>query len=142
MRILENLIYQIRLLKEIHNGVPYEEFKEVKFSKKTSTTFLFLNAFRRELRNLDLLLKAFALLKREFQKTHLILVGSSLGVNFLPQRAKMRKLLSLVSQLGIDKDVEVHPFSSNPWKNIKDVLAFILPADQVWLNNALLEAMS
>ncbi len=142
VRVLEKFnLSNKTFVKEIHNGIPYEEFNEVKFSK-TSTTFLFLNAFR-ELRNLDLLLKAFALLKRDFPKTHLILVGSSLDVNFLPQESENeKKLLNLISQLGIDKAVEVHPFSSNPWKNIRDVLAFILPADQVWLNNALLEAMS
>jgi glycosyltransferase involved in cell wall biosynthesis len=126
---------------QIHNGVPVHEFNENKFGIE-GKTFLFLNAFR-ELRNLDMLIKAFSKLKDDYSEVHLFLVGSSLETNFLPQEKNHElMLLELISDLGLQNEITIHPFSSDPWTNIKDILAFVLPADQVWLNNALLEAMS
>ena len=126
---------------EIHNGVPIEKFDVTKFGID-SKTFLFLNAFR-ELRNLDILIKAFGKLREEFPQIRLTLVGSSLETNFLPQeKDHEERVLELISDLKLQNNIDIYPFSSNPWEGIEDVLAFVLPADQVWLNNALLEAMS
>lgn len=126
---------------EIHNGIPIQEFNENKFGIN-SNTFLFLNAFR-ELRNLDILISAFGKLKKDFPFVRLILVGSSLETNFLPQEKEHEKrILRFISELKLQNNIDIYPFSSNPWEGIEDILGFVLPADQVWLNNALLEAMA
>lgn len=126
---------------EIHNGIPIDDFNKSKFSIKSST-FLFLNAFR-ELRNVDILIEAFSKLNIDFPETKLLLVGSSLEINFLPQeQAHEKHLVSLINKFEIQEATTILPFSSNPWQKVEEVLAFVLPADQVWLNNALLEAMA
>ncbi len=126
---------------EIHNGIPIQEFSKSKFGIN-SNTFLFLNAFR-ELRNLDILISAFAKLKENFPFVRLVMVGSSLETNFLPQEKEHEeRILQLISDLKLQNSVDIYPFSSNPWQGIEDILGFVLPADQVWLNNALLEAMA
>ncbi len=129
------------IVHEIHNGIPFEKFDSNKFGIN-SNIFLFLNAFR-ELRNIDKLVLAFAKLKEEFPEVRLLLVGSSLDTNFLPQeRDHEKRILGLIAKHNLEDYVDIRPFSANPWKSIMDIFAFVLPADQVWLNNALLEAMA
>ena len=142
VKVLHNFnLPEKTLIHEIHNGLPLDQFRDSKF-KASSKTFLFLNAFR-ELRNLDLLIYAFHKLKQDFYEVKLMLVGSSLEVNFLPQeRRHEERLMNLIGDLNLEKDIEIYAFNPSPWKDIEGILSFVLPADQVWLNNALLEAMA
>ena len=126
---------------EIYNGIPMKNFEENKFTSNDAN-FLFLNAFRK-LRNVDILIKAFSLVNKKYPKSKLFLVGSSLDINFLPQEKEHEEgLFALIKKLELESAIQVFPFSPNPWKNLKGSIGFILPADVVWLNNALLEAMA
>ena len=130
-------------VKEIHNGIPLEKFTKNKFGRNKKT-FLFLNSFR-EIRKVNLLINAFSILNKSYPEARLLLIGSSLNIDFLPQKkekVREEKLMSLISDLNLEKVIDVLPFSTQPWKKINNILSFVNPSDPIWLNNSLLEAMA
>jgi glycosyltransferase involved in cell wall biosynthesis len=135
-------ICNLKKVVEIHNAVDKKLTEEDKFSS-TSRIFIFLNSFR-EMRNVDLLIKAFYYVCKKYPDALLYLIGSTLELKgYTPTSKKYELMLrDLVNELNLNDNVKFYPFSLNPWQRVKNGLAFVLPADIIWLNFALLEAMA
>lgn len=111
--------------------------------EREGCSFLFLNSIR-ELRHPELALRAFLEICSELGLTsnssiRFRIVGmDAKGAVF--DRGKEGLLRSLIA--GLDVPVELHAWTDSPsrWMEISDV--FLLPADRVFLNFALIEAMS
>ena len=140
--IVEHRLCRTEKLVDIHNSVPAALLRQDKFDPQ-SNTFVFLNSFH-PMRNVDVLLRAFRVVTDHRDEARLKLIGSTIGQKgFSPfDEAHERALMALVDQLQIAPYVEILPFRPAAWTEVRAALAFVLPADVVWLNNALLEAMA
>lgn len=140
--ILDNALCDEKKLYQIHNVVPRNLLSTDKFDRQSSS-FVFLNSFKK-FRNVDRLIKAFRMVVDRCQGARLIIVGSTANnENYSPASAEYEDgLFQLIDQLELADSIEVRPFSSDAWLNVESALAFALPADMIWLNFALLEAMA
>lgn len=118
-----------------------EQFKR---PPKEGCVFLFLNTFK-FFRHPELAVSAFARLCAEFDlrsdsTTRLVLVGApgvSSGEEFQSKGREVRALLA-----GQDLPVDIHEWSDSAIDWIEASHVFLLPADVVYVNYSLLEAMA
>jgi glycosyltransferase involved in cell wall biosynthesis len=106
---------------------------------------LFLNFFK-EWRNLDLVVRAAAQVVRRVPGARFRLVGgtgrlASAGVFYAGLNDYERTILELIDALGLGGSVEVLPFTSEVEPYYAAAKVYLLPADLVFCNYALLEAM-
>ncbi|WP_133406247.1 glycosyltransferase family 4 protein [Parashewanella tropica] len=129
-------------LVDIHNAVS-DDFFNTNLFNPDSKNIVFINSFK-EWRNIDLLISSFSRVLEVESNLELYLMGSTLNDNnYSPSSNDYEKrLISLVNDLNLKDRVHFIPFQPEPWLNFSDVLLYVLPADIVWLNNSLLEAMA
>lgn len=102
---------------------------------------LFLNTFKRW-RRLELLLEAVPKVIEKFPEARFLLVGSTKGFNYLRTTHGYEDELAKISRdLGIQDHVTVLPFTDDPENFYAQVSVFVLPADLVYCNFSVLEAM-
>ncbi|MBI3247445.1 MAG: glycosyltransferase family 4 protein [Deltaproteobacteria bacterium] len=123
------------------NRIPVKEDSSV---ERKGKVVLFLNSFK-PWRRLELLIDAVPAILEEVPESRFLLVGSAKHLNYLkrymnmPQYEKM--LESKIRDAGISSCVEIRPFTENPWEYYEQASIFVLPADIVFCNYSLLEAM-
>lgn len=106
---------------------------------------LFLNFFK-EWRNLDLVIRAAPLVRERVPDVRFRLVGGtdrleSTGAFYAGLNEYERGLRELISRVGAEGYVEVLPFTSEVRPYYDAAKVYLLPADLVFCNYALLEAM-
>lgn len=106
---------------------------------------LFLNFFKRW-RNLDVVVRAAARVRERVPGVRFELVGGAdelagRGAFYDDLAAYEGEIRALVAELGLQECVRIHPFTARvePWYALAKV--YLLPADLVFCNYALLEAM-
>jgi glycosyltransferase involved in cell wall biosynthesis len=124
------------------NAVPVGEEPDY---RRNEDIVLFLNFFKR-FRNLDVAIRAAALVRERFPAARFILVGgtSSLadkGGFFSDLLDYEKELLGLIEELGLEGYVEIRPFTSEVEPYYAAAKVYLLPSDLVFCNYALLEAM-
>lgn len=104
---------------------------------------LFLNSFK-PWRNPLLVVEAASIVVREFPKAYFELVGAtSLLPSYNPAPNYVEEeLINHIHMLGLEEKVKVLPFTNQPFKYFKRASVFLLPADVVFCNYSLLEAMA
>jgi glycosyltransferase involved in cell wall biosynthesis len=122
-----------------HNRIP---IKDKCSPERKEKIVLFLNTFK-PWRRLELLLDAIPLIVEKVPEAKFLLVGSTISFNnylkkYKDYEAKLRKK---VKDLKIDKYVRILPFDPDPIKYYEQASVFVLPADLVFCNFSLLEAM-
>ena len=144
---MERVVLQHRLcakerLLQIHNAVPAELTDRSKFDAE-SQTFVFLNSFRR-MRNVDVLISAFSIVYEEVPSARLRLIGSTVSTHgYSPSPPEYEtELNSMTHRLGLGSAITFEPFARDAWDTVTGALCFVLPAEVVWLNFSLLEAMA
>ena len=94
---------------------------------------LFLNSFK-SWRHADLIVKAAPKVLSEFPDAHFLLVGARNPVEMGP-------IVALVKNMGLQVHFSVLPYVSNSGDWLESATIYVLPADIVFCNNSLLEAM-
>lgn len=112
-------------------------------AKRTGCTFLYMNSVK-PFRHPELCLEAFMRMceRQGFNKesdVRLIIVGLSGAVSSPKTSEKEKRLVQLVE--GRDVPVELHDWTNDPSVFLQTADVFLLPADVVYVNYALLEAM-
>ncbi len=121
-----------------HNRIPVnKDFTALRDGKNV----LFLNTFK-PWRKLEIIIEAASMVVKEIPHARFHLVGSTLGINYLrKQHGYEKQLLKRIQELGIEEHVEVVPFTAEPEAYYEMASVFVLPADLVFCNFSLLEAM-
>lgn len=114
----------------IHNHIITRELHSVKREKPV---VLFLNMFQ-PMRNVDLIVKAAPYVIEAIPEVEFRLVG-------LLGRWNEEELKTMVKDMNLKANVKLLPFTTEQVKEYENASVFILPADSVFCNNALLEAM-
>ena len=83
-------------------------------------------------KNFPLLLKAYAIVRQRLD-ARLIILGEG------PERGRLE---SLITALGLGKDISLPGFSPNPWSIIARADAFVLPSEEEGFGLVLVEAMA
>lgn len=126
----------------IPNAIPpiAHEFIPTNLRKKK---LLFLNSFK-SWRNVDLLIHAAKELNEKGVEFTLYLVGSTYkNSKYNPSGDAYESYLrQLIGELGLCSNVVVEDFDAFAWQRHSDALLFLLPADIVFCNHSLLEAMA
>ncbi|MGB9595408.1 MAG: glycosyltransferase family 4 protein [Candidatus Poribacteria bacterium] len=137
--IKQHKIFSFRKLFFYHNRI---NIKENFSPHRDQKNVLFINSFIK-MRHPDLLIKSAPLVLRKFPDTKFILVGSTLGLpNYNPTSAEQEyNLRNLINELNLQNDVKIEQFTDNPWIYYENAAVFVLPADIVFCNFSLLEAM-
>ena len=109
----------------------------------SSNNVLFLNSFK-SFRNIELIIEAAEILNAKYPEIKFYLVGSTLdNKNYSPSKEDYELMLrKMVSDKKLNKVIMFYPFSSDRFKYFEDAFTFVLPADHVFCNYTLLEAMS
>lgn len=112
-------------------------------NRPTGCHFLYLNSIK-EFRHPETPLKAFLELSaergfRRGSKVKMTIVGLQNSADHKPMLHKERVLYEMIA--GLDVPVELHPWTNEPEPWLDDADVFLLPADVVYVNYALLEAM-
>lgn len=104
---------------------------------------LFLNSVRAE-RHVDLLLMAIRRLKAKIPDVRVVITGfSTLDDNrHQVDSAYEKRILAMIDELGLQEHVQTFGFVRNPSDFYTRAKVFVLPAEVVFLNYSLLEAMS
>ncbi|MFH1023625.1 MAG: glycosyltransferase family 4 protein [Planctomycetota bacterium] len=102
----------------------------VRFDK----VILYLNLFKKY-RRIDLIVKSASLIREEFPDARFLLVGAGRYTTYEHEMAELAK------SLKVDDVVSFLPYTSDPKAYFEKATIFVLPADIVYCNNALLEAM-
>lgn len=114
----------------VHNTI---EVGSEPIYERSGKVVLFLNTFKK-FRNVDLLVKAAPLVLKDYPEAKFLLVGST-------GREEEGVVARLIVELGLEKQVHILPFTKSADGFFIKASVFVLPADIVYLNNALLEAM-
>jgi glycosyltransferase involved in cell wall biosynthesis len=114
----------------IHNRIPVLPLSSY---TRRGRIVLFMNTFK-SWRNLDLIVKAVPRVLERFPDAQFRFVG-------MMGRPAEASIAALVQTLGLEDHVHLLPFTKNPEQEYMQASVFILPADVVFCNNALLEAM-
>lgn len=104
---------------------------------------LFLNAVRR-MRNPDLLVRALPAVFERFPDAKVTIAGFTHldGNAYRMEEETEHEVLALIDELGLGERIEVVGFVPNADVYFRRAKIFVLPADTVFANYALLEAMS
>ena len=101
-------------------------------SKKTHDKFVFVTVCRlTKIKNLDGLLRAFVVLKKDYPMSLINIVGDG------PER---ESLVQLAASLGLAGSVFFKGFSDNPFPLLSEADVFILPSFSEGMSNAIMEA--
>lgn len=132
---------KIKERKFLHNAV--EVPAETKTVSKDGCRFLFMNSIK-PFRHPDFAIEAFLNICKKFNlqkdsNIRLDIVGLQ-GIRSSNTQKKEQDLAAMID--GLDVPIELHPWAENPhvWLEKSDV--FLLPADVVFLNYTLLDAMA
>jgi len=125
-----------------HNSIP---LTAVHSFDRDEDVVLFLNRFEKT-RNLELIVHSAQIVKQKFNSVQFLLVGATTHLSeksgiYKAQVRYEAALLSLIQSMKLDKTVRVLPFTDMP-SNFYDLAKiYLLPADHVFCNYSLLEAM-
>lgn len=114
----------------IYNSIPI--MQEPKYLKE-EPNILFLNTFK-PWRNIELIINAAEIVLKKKLHANFILVG-------LAGKKPENHIQKLVSEKKLTNHIRLLPFTKDPQKYYDTASIFLLPADVVFCNNALLEAM-
>jgi len=114
----------------IHNHIPVRPLESY---TREERIVLFLNSFK-PWRNVELIVKAAPRVLESFPDAQFRLVG-------MTGRPTEVRITELVKMLDLEENVHLLPFAKDPDLEYAQASMFILPADVVFCNNALLEAM-
>jgi glycosyltransferase involved in cell wall biosynthesis len=110
-------------------------------AERDGKTVLFLNSFK-PWRRLELLIDAAPLVIEKVPAARFLLVGSTRKLNYLKGTHQYDDgLLKEIRDRGLDGHVEILPFTPDPAEYYERASVFALPADLVFCNFSLLEAM-
>lgn len=126
---------------EISNCVPLP--KPAIIQNDRDIDILFLNSVRKE-RHVDILLMAIKELSENVPNLKVVITGfSSLDKNqHQVDTLYEEKILAMIQELNLNDIIETHGFVQEPSHYYKRAKIFVLPADVIFLNYSLLEAMS
>jgi len=126
---------------EISNCVPLPKMTAI--NNDRDIDILFLNSVRQE-RHVDILLNAIKQLTEQVPNIKVVITGfSSLDDNqHQVDTPYEEKILTMIQDLNLNYNVETHGFVQEPSQFYKRAKIFVLPADVIFLNYSLLEAMS
>lgn len=119
-----------RKLLHVHNAI---EVRPLRTIERPKPSVLFLNTLK-PWRNAQLLIEAAPRIVREVPEVEIIIVG-------LTGRADEERLLRLADETGLGASLRLLPFADDAAPFFEAASVFVLPADIVYCNNALLEAM-
>ncbi len=127
----------------LHNGVPIKKCRILDYSER-KIDILFLNSPRKE-RNILFLIEVFhELLKKTNIKLNIVM--ASFGIldnkNYKVEPRYQKKIINKIRELGLENDIKILGFVDNAEELLKQSKIFIFPANVVFCNYALLEAMS
>lgn len=127
----------------LHNCVPVRESKIPDYSERP-IDILFLNSPRKERNVLFLLDLFFELLEVRKEKLVITMAGFSVldNTKYKIEPGFQKEVLEKIHSLGLDTKIQVLGFVNNSEELLKKSKLFIFPANIVFCNNALLEAMS
>lgn len=114
----------------VHNHIPVRPLES--YTRKEQVV-LFLNSFK-PWRNVELIVKAAPRILELFPDARFRLVG-------MMGRPEEARIAELVSRLNLEENMHLLPHTNNPDQEYAQASIFVLPADIVFCNNALLEAM-
>ncbi|EHQ56706.1 glycosyltransferase [gamma proteobacterium HIMB55] len=139
--LIEEGIYRPNKTLFFPNAIPTRERQNNR--QKVSDTILFLNSFKK-FRNIELVIEATEILHKKFPSIKCNLVGSTLdNQGYSPSSTEYEEMLrDMVRERGLSDVVSFYPFSSDRFEFFDDAFVFVLPADIVFCNYTLLEAMS
>lgn len=123
---------------ELHNTVPLPTQSEPR-PCAAPIRLLFMNMFK-PWRNVGFCAEVATELKRRKIPFTMSVVGDKAAVDGLADEGK--KLRDSIARQGLHDCVSVHPFSSQTESHLRVADVFLLPADLIYCNYALLEAMS
>lgn len=126
----------------IGNCVPMPEQPPAPVAER-EIDILFLNSVRR-MRNPDLLVRALPRVLQEVDAGRVVIAGFTHldGTGYRIEEETEHQVLALIDELGLRDRVEVHGFVAEPGEFYRRAKVFVLPADVVFANYSLLEAMS
>jgi len=139
-KIQKYKIFNLNKAYFLHNSIPIQN-KNITLTK--APNILFLNSLK-PWRKVEILIRAFPIILKEMPQTRLLIVGSTLNMknyNVAPKSYE-RSIMELINKLGLENYVEIYPFTDNPFPFYERASIFVLPADVVFCNYALLEAMA
>ncbi len=138
---LSNISISSKKITEISNCVPLPVSNMLKSDKDID--ILFLNSVREE-RHVDLLLHAVKQLSRNMPNLKVLIAGfSSLDDNKHQVDIHYeKKILAMIHELDLDTIIETKGFVQEPSVYYRRAKIFVLPANVIFLNYSLLEAMS
>lgn len=127
----------------VHNCVPLPEESHVKSYSSRSIDIIYLNTPRPS-RNLVFLIDVIEKILSIRSNLKIVLCGFSILDNYHdpiePEYQKM--ILKLIKERNLDKKVEIRGFVKNARELVSDSKVFVLPANIIFCNYTLLEAMS
>ena len=126
----------------IGNCVPFPEEEPTPLASR-EIDILFLNSVKRW-RNVDLIVRALPIVLRECRVGRVVIAGFTHldGTGYRMDETAEHEVLSLIDELGLRDRVEVAGFVPHPEEYYRNAKVFVLPADIVFANYSLLEAMS
>jgi len=126
----------------IGNCVPFPE-EEPRPMQAREIDLLFLNSVKRW-RNVDLLVRAIPAVLREFPTARVVIAGFTHldGTAYRIDEEAERDVLALIRTMGLQDRIEVAGFVSDAASYYRNAKVFVLPADIIFANYSLLEAMS
>ena len=129
--VQQHRICRVEKLQFVHKGVVVGPVPPT-FENRPRTV-LFLNTFKKW-RHVDMIIRAVPQVLAKVSDAKFLLVG-------LVGRAHERSLQDLVLETRVENAVTLLPFTKSPGSYFEASAVFLLPADVVFCNNALLEAM-
>ena len=124
--VLHNPLDTITINKSLNAPSPYDNYKGTKFVYTARFTYN---------KGQDILIKAFAILRRSIPNAHLYLVGKYSDDVFF------RNLKQLINENGLIESVHLVGYDQNPYRWVKYSDCFVLPSRLEGLPNSLIEAM-
>lgn len=144
---MESTLYRYALATKnkivlIHNRISVKD--EPSFSRLGAPIVLYLNSFPRR-KQPDLCIEAAALVTRQMKDVAFWFVGDlpqdMSHANSVWDRFSGEELQEMANKLGVQNNVRILSFSTDPGYYLDQASIFLLPADQVFCNFSLLEAM-
>ena len=130
-------------LEYLHNGIPIKKHQILDYSER-KIDILFLNSPRKERNVLFLIEVIYKLLKKTKIKLNIVMAGFSVldNNNYKVEPSYQKEVLNRIKELGLENDITILGFVDNAEELLKHSKIFIFPANIVFCNYALLEAMS
>lgn len=127
----------------VHNCVPLPEASHVKSYSSRSIDILYLNTPRPS-RNVIFLIEVIEKLLSIRPNLKILLCGFSILDDYHDpiEPEYQKKILKLIKERHLDKKVEIRGFVKNARELVNDSKVFVLPANIIFCNYTLLEAMS